>query len=67
MELKRNKLLIRMTFICLLIVPYGIETHLNSALVLSSLLLIVPYGIETRNRFGVYFARSRSFNRTLWN
>ena len=47
MELKRNKLLIRMTFIRLLIVPYGIETKEEVDYEVEQQLLIVPYGIET--------------------
>ena len=47
MELKRNKFLIRMTFIRLLIVPYGIETSIAQILHYRRKLLIVPYGIET--------------------
>ena len=51
----------------LLIVPYGIETHIRHPSRLGrASLLIVPYGIETTERgsrlYGIF-----SFNRTLWN
>ena len=47
MELKRVIFGLGVRQLSLLIVPYGIETHLNSTLILRGLLLIVPYGIET--------------------
>ena len=53
--------------ICLLIVPYGIETcEIERAYTAGINLLIVPYGIETLKSAGAA-ASSFSFNRTLWN
>ena len=51
----------------LLIVPYGIETHLiqevHSCI---NCLLIVPYGIETV-LYSAQFIELLTFNCTLWN
>ena len=53
--------------VCLLIVPYGIETRFdNRCNNFNIILLIVPYGIETR--VGLRSVRLReTFNCTLWN
>ena len=50
----------------LLIVPYGIETHVELFFLLVCILLIVPYGIETL-LLQIKFGCVSSFNRTLWN
>ena len=41
----------------LLIVPYGIETHILQPESIPLLLLIVPYGIETAVARGVFYNR----------
>ena len=50
MELKHNSDVVHTHRYLLLIVPYGIETHLYGTFILRGLLLIVPYGIETSMR-----------------
>ncbi len=47
MELKPHKIIFTAGATILLIVPYGIETHLYYLVMLGYYLLIVPYGIET--------------------
>ncbi|SCI10639.1 Uncharacterised protein [uncultured Bacteroides sp.] len=52
--------------VCLLIVPYGIETDEIPQALEKSHLLIVPYGIETTSD-SMYGIGINTFNRTLWN
>ena len=47
MELKQSYSASFMSSASVLIVPYGIETHLQSRNGLMNTVLIVPYGIET--------------------
>ena len=49
-----------------LIVPYGIETHLQSRNGLMNTVLIVPYGIETLIAYW-FVVMCSSVNCTLWN
>ena len=50
----------------MLIVPYGIETPLDSIYVTSKFVLIVPYGIETKKE-RIQSLDSECVNCTLWN
>ena len=50
MELKLLRMFRYSLLFSLLIVPYGIETTMNTEIFSFSVLLIVPYGIETKNR-----------------
>ena len=67
MELKRRRRYRKIFFGRLLIVPYGIETPVESVKAEEEKqLLIVPYGIETQN-FLLPVLLPYTFNRTLWN
>ena len=67
MELKRPKNGQINRILPLLIVPYGIETHVVFINVMCSCLLIVPYGIETNRPYYIDGQVEYTFNRTLWN
>ena len=66
MELKPNSGQFSLIFSILLIVPYGIETFLQTGGNRQLKLLIVPYGIETWEAWQDVDTTD-TFNRTLWN